>query len=300
MAFKIIRTKNVVSKLHGEDSYDIRNNVHSTKGANKIGYKQPLISGVEAFSYGYSLILDGFNGYEFLENGYCKLKLLRPMFPNRNIRIAIKLEPVLSDPTSFKLDYVDDETEKVYIQAQGQNFVNSQFIKDHVFKSYTMPKTKIDDMEYSKLLNQNSFGIRLSKATGNDLCGRYLKIMQYKLSKKDSIEYAKNVARDENVDTIHIGILLNFMNNIIDDTYPYYPAIHTQSEIQFINGEYKDIKQRMSTDQTFKSYGKIVKIWRKKNNYYALIHGIITNEKNESIALIKHRTIYDFDAKSKL
>ena len=300
MAYKIIRTKQVLSKLHGEDSNDIRNNVHSTKGANRIGYKEPLIGGVDAFSYGYSLLLDSFNGYEFLQNGYCKLKFLRPMFPNRDITISIKVSPVLSDPTNFDLDYVDDETGKNYIHASGQNFVNSDFIQNHVFKSYTTQERKINDTEYNKLLDTKSIGIRLDKGTGNQLCGNYLKIMEYTLEQKESMEYAKNVARDANVETIHIGILLNFGNNIIDNTYPYYPAIHTESEIQFINGEYVDIEERVMTGQRFKSYGKIVKVWKKKNNYYALIHVLVTNEKNESIALIKHATIYDFDVKSKL
>lgn len=300
MAYKIIRTKRVLSKLHGEDSDDIRNNVHSTKGANRIGYKQPLIGGVDAFSYGYSLILDSFNGYEFLENGYCKLRFLRPMFPDRKITISIKLSPVSSDPTNFDLDYVDDETEKVYIHAHGQNFGNSDFIQDHVFKSYTKQERQIIDTEYNKLLDKDSIGMKLDKTTGNQLCGKYLKIMEYKLDEKESMEYAKNVARDENIDTIHIGILLNFGNNIIDNTYPYYPAIHTESEIQFINGEEVEVGDRMRTGQRFKSYGKIVKVWKKKNNYYALIHGLVTNEKNESIVLIKHTAIYDFETRSKL
>eukprot|EP01084_Bolivina_argentea_P168195 291741_1 len=150
-------TKNVISMLHDEDNGSIRNVIHSTNGAKTIGYKEPLVGGVDAYSYGYSLIIDGYS-YDFLKNGYIQLKFLRPMFPNRNINIVLDKN---DHKNSFSMNYIDENTQKMYIQSSGGNYVNNEFINNHCFKQY-LNKT-INDNEYNQLIDKQLLDTPLNK-----------------------------------------------------------------------------------------------------------------------------------------
>eukprot|EP01084_Bolivina_argentea_P128923 227801_1 len=279
-------TKRVVSKLAGST----RNVIHSKDGALKLGYKDALVGGVGAFSYGYSLIMDAYT-QNFVKNGYIKLKFIRPMYPERDIKISLnKMEN-----GNFSMNFMDEITNKIYIESNGYNHVNNDIIKDHYFKQYI--DKRIDDNEYNKFINEQLVNTPLNKNTSSILCGNYLKIYPYTLTENEAKDFSLNIARDNNYKLIHIGILLNFMNRIIDETFPYYPVIHTSSEIQFVN---ENNVHNMKTNQTFKSYGKIIEIWKRKDNYYTMVHGLVTDQLNNCIAVIKHTTIYDFGVKSKL
>eukprot|EP01084_Bolivina_argentea_P006303 11944_1 len=284
-------TKRVVSALHHEDNDSVENKIHSTAGANNLGYQDALVGGVDAFSYGYSLIIDGFM-HNFLKNGYIKLKFRRPMFPNRKIKIVLNK---LENNHRFSMNYIDETTNKTLIESNGSNYKNSEFVEDHCFKQYI--HKHIDDANYNKLINNQIVNTSLKKHTAHKIVNNYMKIFEYKLTEKESIKYSNEVARDKENKLIHIGILLGFGAHIVENSFPHFPSIHVSSEIQFIN---ENNLSNMKTNQIFKSYGKIVKIWKRKNKYYSLTDMLVTDQYNNSIALIRNEGIYDFDIDSKL
>ena len=178
---------------------------------------------------------------------------------------------------------------------------NTDFMKDHCFKEWigTNSDKKMDENKYDKLLSKDMFGMKLNSETENIIFGNYLKRKDYYLSLNESKNYALNIAKDNTFDynnELHCGILLNFMNNIIDDTFPYYPAIHYKSQLQFVN---KDKCGSTKAGQTFKTYGKLVKYWiNPKNGFrFGLLHALVCNQNDDAIALSKHWFIYDLENK---
>eukprot|EP01084_Bolivina_argentea_P195988 336072_1 len=269
-----------------------KHDAHGKVGAKVAGYDQPLIRGVFAFSYGYSLILDKFTN-DFLKCGYIKLTFLKPFHPNQQAHITLDT----TNKNDFKMKFIDEATKALCIVSKGSKNMNSVFTEDHFFGKYANKNIVINDDEYSKLIDKELVtNTQLKKDNRYKLHDAYLKIYTYNISKEKSIKYSKDVARDNYYEFVHIGFLLDFLNNIIYASFPYkQPVIHAQSEIQFINYDKESYLRNMRVGQTFKTYGKIVKLWKKKQNYWILVDGIVTDQFNNAIAIVRHKSIYDSD-----
>ncbi|MFP6809302.1 MAG: hypothetical protein VB957_19270 [Pseudomonadales bacterium] len=248
----------------------VPNPIHATDGADAAGYAGALVAGVRTYGWLVDTVLKAL-GENWLNNGWIDYSLRRPLYAGEVLEIVV--EHV--DGTWLITCSAGDEKRTVLDGTAGLG--NAPWLGELEPPKSTAPLDKRESLPGYDLDNVpirqplNPLKVYVSSDTAKKMVAEDLGL---------------NTARYLDSKTpapIHPYFLAGRIAPLTRHNFVYGPTIHVRSQIQH--------RREALADQEITVGAQIVDAYEKKDNWYQVLDGTVTDSAGE-IALIRHHTIF--------
>jgi hypothetical protein len=267
----------------------IRNPIHDADGADGAGYAGALVAGVRTYGWAAQTIVRAL-GPTWLESGWADVTLRRPLFAGE--RVTITVTPPESSaaggtpPAGWGLTCLAGADEQA---GEGQRIVldGTVGIGDAPWLDELdppAPEAAEDPPEVRPTYDLESIPLgeplRPLAAYVKADAARRLATDDLGLTDPDDLE--PYVAGDR--PRLHPYFLAGRMAPLTRHNFTYGPTIHVRTQIQH--------RGDALADQPITVGAKIVDAYDRNGHWYQVLDGIVTAGDGETLALIRHHTIF--------